>query len=102
MATTRKKGGQTIIRPGKDLLASAVDDLRKKLLNKLEKGSKELIIDLARVKTVDPVGLGLLIAAHNSLKNAGGTLAIKNVSEDIYEIFKVMRLDQYFEVRQAI
>ena len=63
------------------------------------KGNKELVIDLAKVKTVDSVGLGLLIAAHNSLSGAGGKLTVTNASEDIYFLLKTMRLDQHFEVK---
>ena len=99
MANAKKKVGQKIIKPGKDIVASMAEDFRKKLLKLVEKGIKDLAVDLAGAEMVDSVGLGILIAAHNSLNNAGGRLTITNASEDIYRLLKTMRVDQHFEVK---
>ncbi|GAH73899.1 unnamed protein product, partial [marine sediment metagenome] len=88
-----------IIKPGKDIVASMAEDFRKKLLKLVEKGIKDLTVDLAGAEMMDSVGLGVFIATHNSLKNAGGKLTITNVSEDIYRLFKTMRVDQNFQVK---
>ncbi len=101
MAKAKKKAGQKIIKPGKDIVASTANALRKKLLGIVEKGATPVIIDLTRVEMIDSVGLGVLIATHNSLSKAGGRLAVTNVSKDIYGLFKTMRLDQHFEVKQV-
>ena len=63
---------------------------------------EELTLDLKQVKMIDSVGLGVIIAAHNSLRGIGGKLTVKNVSNDIYRLFKTMRLDQHFEVTKAV
>jgi len=99
MAKKKKKVDQKTIKPGNDIVASMAEDFRKKLLKLVEKGIKNLSIDLAGVEIVDSVGLGVLIAANNSLKNAEGKLTISNVSEDIYKLFRTLRVDQYFEVK---
>lgn len=101
MAGTKKKTTKKSVKPGKDIIASMADDFRKKLLKLVKDGVKELTIDLAGVKMVDSVGLGVLIAAHNSLGDAGGKLKVKNASDDIYSLMKTMRLDQHFEVKAA-
>ena len=97
MAKTKKATKKTM-KPGKDIVASMADEFRKKLLKAVDQGIKSLTIDLTGVEMIDSVGLGVLIAAHNSLKEAEGSLSVKNVSEDIYKLLKTMRLDQHFEV----
>ena len=97
-----KKKTTNVIKPGKDIVASMADDFRKKLLNSVNKGIKELILDLSGVEALDSVGLGVVIATHNSLKNIGGKLKIIKASEDIFRLFQTMRLDQHFEVHPAI
>ena len=99
MTRAKKKVGQKTTKPGKDIVASMAEDFREKLLKLVEKGIKDMAIDLTGVEMVDCVGLGILIAAHNSLNNAGGRLTITNVSQDIYRFFKTMRVDQNFEVK---
>jgi len=77
----RTKGENKVIKPGKDLIASRADNFRKRLLKIVEERIREIDIDFASVKTVDSVGLGVIIAAHNTLKNAGGKLRLINVPE---------------------
>ena len=97
----KKKKTANVIKPGKDIVASMADDFKSKLLILVKKGTKELILDLSGVEAVDSVGLGVVIATHNSLKNAGGKLKVIKASEDIFRLFQTMRLDQHFEIQPA-
>jgi anti-anti-sigma factor len=99
MARDRKKTKEQVIKPGKDMVGSMADAFRKKVLKGLEKGPEALIIDLAGVDAVDAVGLGVLVAAHNSVNKAGGKLKVTHVSRNIFGLFEAMGLDQHFEVR---
>jgi len=85
------------IKPGKEIIASKVDSFRKKLLKIIEQGIKEIIMDFSGVKTVDSMGLGVIIATNNTFEKAGGKLSLINVPEEFYALCKAMRLDGYFE-----
>ncbi len=89
------------VKPGKDIVASTAPELKTELLKFIEGGVKELTVDLDNVGMVDSVGLGVLIAAHNSLHKTDGTFSVVNASEDIYKLFQVMRLDRHFTVNIA-
>ena len=41
------------------------------------------------------IGIGVIIATHNSMKKNGAALVIANASENIIKLFKSMRLDQH-------
>lgn len=94
---TRKE--KKIIKPGNELTAASVDDLRKKLIMSSEQKVKKIVLDLAKVDTLDSVGLGLILATHNTLKNSGGDLELINVSKDVYDMFHAMRLDRHLEIQ---
>lgn len=92
---------EKVIRPGQDIVASMAEDFRKDLLKEVDGGVKKLVVDLNGVQMVDSVGIGILVATHNSLSKNGGQMAVSNVGKDVYKLFKTMRLDQHFEVVPA-
>lgn len=101
MTEVVQAGQRTEIRPGCDVVASMADALRAQIKTVLEEGARDLQIDLAGVEMIDSVGLGLFIAAHNSLQKKGGKLTVVNASTHLSDLFRNMRLDQHFSVVQA-
>ena len=98
MPKAKKKPTKKTFKPGKDIVSSMVVDFKKKLQKVIGQGVREITIDFSGVSEVDSSGIGLLVATYNSLKEEGGTLKVKNVSENIYLLFKVIQLDQYLEM----
>ncbi len=74
------------------LTAVLVPELQQTLKQELEGGTQNLTVDLAATHMVDSSGIGLLIAASNSLSRKSGQLAVVNVSPDILRLFRSMRL----------
>jgi len=79
-------------------VAASLPELRLKMLAIVAEGVEELVIDLTDVHMVDSSGIGLLISAHNSLRKAGGRLAVIHASAEILELFQTMRMHQHFSV----
>jgi stage II sporulation protein AA (anti-sigma F factor antagonist) len=75
-----------------DLTAIMVPDLQAGLKQLLQKGARNLVFDLANAKMLDSSGMGLLIAAANSLAQMGGKVRVTNVSPDIFRLLQSMRL----------
>lgn len=96
-----QEGSKAILKAGQDIVESSVSDLKQRLRDIVSAGVTELVIDLTGVEIVDSTGVGLLLSTHNSLSKAGGKLLIVNVSKDIFDLFKNMRLDQHFSVVSA-
>ncbi|MDA3938068.1 MAG: STAS domain-containing protein [Spirochaetia bacterium] len=82
-----------------DLVASAVNDLRTMMQDAITGGVKNIFIDMTGIKVVDSMGIGLLISTQNSLSKEDGQLEILNISADIMDLFKSMRLDQHFSIK---
>jgi anti-anti-sigma regulatory factor len=47
---------------------------------------------------VDSVGIGVIIASHNTLNQADRKLKVINVTKDVYGLFTTMRLNRRFTV----
>lgn len=87
-----------ILQPEGDLVAAKLPAIRSKLQDMVGAGVRRLTIDLTQTEMVDSAGIGLLISAHNSLKKAGGELAVIHASSDILALFRTMRIHQHFSV----
>ncbi|EPR44242.1 Sulfate transporter/antisigma-factor antagonist STAS [Desulfovibrio sp. X2] len=96
----RAEAGATIL-PGRDLVASTVEEVRNELTSLVDEGYTNLTIDLTGVRMVDSLGMGLFVATHNSLLGKGGSLTLVNVPERIYDILSMMRLTRHFTVHKA-
>lgn len=92
---------QTIVKPGEDVVASMAEAFKGELLSAVNSSQGNLVIDLEGVSMVDSVGIGVIIAAHNSLSQANRQLKVVNVAKDILGLFSTMRLNRRFTVEAA-
>jgi anti-sigma B factor antagonist len=101
MSRIAEKHDSIIITPDKDVVASMAEEFSTELHALIQKMPEEITIDLTNVKIVDSIGIGVLIAAHNSLSRFEGKLIVVNAAPNIYRLFTTMRLDRHFAVESA-
>jgi anti-anti-sigma factor len=75
-----------------DLTAVLVPELQASLKEMMGKGARDLVFDLNNTAMLDSSGMGLLIAAANSLAPLGGKVRVTNVCPDIFRLLQSMRL----------
>ncbi|MFZ5569361.1 MAG: STAS domain-containing protein [Thermodesulfobacteriota bacterium] len=98
MSEISRNSSGIVVKPGKDIVASMANEFRSELYNLVQEGPKELIVDLEGVAIIDSVGIGVMIATHNSLNKVGGKLKIIHAEKNIYDLFSTMRLNRHFTV----
>lgn len=81
-----------------DLVALTVPALREQLRQHVQEGVTELVLDLKDTRMVDSSGIGLLMAAYNSIRRAGGSLTVIHAVDEIRELFVSMRLNQHLTI----
>ena len=91
-------GDTALTKPDGDLVAACLPPFRSRLAGMVAAGIRHLTLDLAGVRAIDSVGIGLLVSVHNSLRRAGGELKLIHVSKDILALFHAMRINQHFSV----
>jgi anti-sigma B factor antagonist len=72
--------------------------LRGIVQERLDKGTRGFVLDLSKVSIVDSCGVGLMIGLHNLVQGAGGSLWLTGITHFLQKIFRMMHLDQYFQV----
>ncbi|MFO8031226.1 MAG: STAS domain-containing protein [Desulfohalobiaceae bacterium] len=93
-----QQNADRLLTPQEDIVATKAKELRQELQDKLQESGQGLTVDLGQVQMIDSTGLGVLIAAHNSLQQQGQSLRLINVSQDLLELMQTMRLDKHFQI----
>jgi len=73
--------------------AKLLDDIRKLR----DQGKKYIVIDLGKVKFMNSSGLGMLISALTTIRNAGGDIRLANVGKKIKSLLIITRLITVFK-----
>jgi anti-anti-sigma factor len=89
------------VTPGCDLVADEAEAMRRELLSCVWKDTEMLVLDLARVRTIDSFGLNIIIALYEWIRKDGGELIIENASHDLKKIFRLMRIDGRLTISQT-
>ncbi|MCK9296668.1 MAG: STAS domain-containing protein [Desulfobulbaceae bacterium] len=99
MSHIERKNGVVTMKPGIDIVASQCANLKQEFLDIINSGEKKIVIDFSGTEMIDSSGIGLLISIRNSLaNNGGGEIELLNLSEDLKQLFKVMKLDNHFRI----
>jgi anti-anti-sigma factor len=64
-------------------------------------GRRKLVLDFSNVVMVSSAGLGTLVRLHKELQAAGASLALRGLTDAVYEVFAVTRLTQLLDAGQA-
>ena len=86
-----------MVTPEKNIVAEIVSEFRESM-KKYASDEKEIVVDLKNVEMIDSMGLGALIATHNSMQKYEKKLEIENISKDLLALMKTMCLDQHFVI----
>ncbi len=65
-------------------------------------GINKVVIDLHGVKWINSSGLGVLMAAMTTLKNAEGQMKLANVTEKVESLLMITQLMRIFETYDTI
>jgi len=95
--TVKEEGNIVVIEvSGKIMGGEETTLFHGKIHEYINQNKKQFIIDLANVDWMNSVGLGMLISALTTVKNAGGRLVLANITK-IESILTITRLISVFE-----
>jgi len=72
--------------------------LKEFLLQQLEQGNKQLIVQLEKVRFIDSSGLGALLAGLKNAALKSGSLKLANMQPQVLSMFELTRLNRVFEI----
>ena len=83
---------------GKIALGETSAKLHQDLRELVNKGEKNILLNLANVTTIDSSGLGTLVAGYTTIETNGGVLKLVNLSDRATELMTITKLYTVFEI----
>ena len=96
---SRDEAGITVLEPqGKITIGMGDVALRDSVHAALEAGSRDILIDLHGVSTIDSSGIGELVSAFTTVTNRGGKLKLLRLPPKVQDILQITQLMTVFDV----
>src|SRR6195952_679773 len=97
---TRQVDGITIMDlSGRITLGEGSVTLRDAVRDVLAKGTKQILLNLAEITYIDSSGIGELVSAFTTVKNAGGELKLLNLTKKVHDLLQITKLYTVFDVK---
>ncbi len=91
-------GKVAIVEVSGDIVANDGDGALRESVTALRgKGFTRILVDLGKVSYMDSAGLGGLIHAYATTKNAGGTLKLMRVTKRLKDLLTITKLVTVFD-----
>ncbi len=74
------------------------EELKDKLKNLFESGSKNILVELRDVRFIDSSGLGALVSGYKNAITHQGTLKLSTLQPQVKSMFELTRLHRVFDI----
>ncbi len=96
---TRQVDGVTVLDlNGRITLGEGSVTIRDAVRDVLAKGSNKILLNLGGVDYIDSSGIGELVSAYTTVKNAGGELKLLNLTKKVHDLLQITKLYTVFDV----
>jgi anti-sigma B factor antagonist len=99
VATRQVDGIVVLDLSGRITLGEGSVTLRDAVHDALAKGSKRILLNLGDISYIDSSGIGELVSAFTSVKNAGGELKLLNLTRKVHDLLQITKLYTVFDVK---
>jgi anti-sigma B factor antagonist len=96
--SVKKKDNYSVILIEGDIDLYSSPDVRTVLLNLVKKKTKQLYVDLEKVRYMDSSGVATFIECLQMVNRYQGKFALLSLKENVREVFKLTRLDKIFDI----
>ncbi|GAA3197145.1 STAS domain-containing protein [Dactylosporangium siamense] len=94
--------GHSVVRADGELDVSTAPQLRQTITSALDDAGDKVIVDLSAVTFMDSTTLGVLIGAHNRVRESGGFLGLVCPDDKIRRVFRITGLDNVFTLYDTV
>lgn len=98
-ATYRDAGSVTVVDiGGRIMLGEGSALLRRTIRELLDDGRNQIVLNLADVSYIDSSGIGELVTGFTTVKKAGGSLKLLQLTKKVHDLLQLTKLFTVFEV----
>lgn len=87
---------------GKLMGGPETSEIHTKVKELIANGAKKVVADVGKVSWMNSTGLGALMGAMTSLRNAGGDLKLANITEKVESLFVITKLVTIFDTFETV
>ena len=98
MFSIAEMNGITIVEVDGELIVGNRQELKEKVLERLDAGDRRFLIDFTSSSYIDSSGLGVLVSLSKKIREAGGSLRLAGLNEDLRTLFELTKLDTLFQI----
>ena len=99
--TVSTRGDVCIVEVEGQLIVGNRQELKQKILDELDKGTRKVLVDFARTGYIDSSGLGVLVSLSKKIRDMGGDLRLANLNDDLQTLFELTKLDTLFRISET-
>src|SRR5688500_8193599 len=97
----RKQGDVVVVGVEGQLIVGNRQELKQKVLDSLEEGSRKFVIDFSKTGYIDSSGLGVLVSLSKKIREQGGELRLAGLNADLQTLFALTKLDTLFAITRT-
>ena len=90
-----RRGNTIVVDVPPALVIANRQELKQLILDPLERGTTQFVVDLRRTTYIDSAGLGALIVTRKKVVAQGGELWLANVNADLQLLLTLTKLDSF-------
>jgi anti-anti-sigma factor len=95
---TRKTEDALVVKVSGAVDTEAAEVLRKELGKVLKLRPPRVVMDLSLVPTMGSSGIGKILIFYKGLDSSDATFEIRGIHENLYNIFRAVKLDKLFPI----
>src|SRR3954466_12887576 len=84
----------TVVAPQSDIDMARADIVKRRLIELVDKGRVQLVIDLGHVNYIDSSGLGALVTVMKHARAARGDIKVCALQSGVRAVFEMTRLNK--------
>lgn len=101
--STKELNDVTVIKmEGSMLGGPEASELNSALHKLLDAKKKQIVVDLGGVSLMNSSGLGMLIGAVTTMRNAGGNLKVSGATDKVAQVFKMTKVSNVIELHDSV
>ena len=97
----KDKRGVVVVGVDGQLIVGNRQELKQKVLDSLEGGTRRFVIDFTKTGYIDSSGLGVLVSLSKKVREQGGDLRLAGLNEDLQTLFELTKLDTLFAIAKT-
>jgi anti-sigma B factor antagonist len=74
---------------------------KREVLECLNAGHLNIVLDCTKTTYIDSSGLGVMLTLNRDVRGAGGTLTLRNLSEELHTVLELTKIEGLFAFEQV-